>query len=543
MSRPSKLNQRRRKIAKLLLCAPLGALVVSACGGGGGGGSSGSTSPAPPPPSGPPVNGPPWSGYASDPQHSALGAVATQSLARIRWSTQVDLAPQYSSGALLIHYGSPVISAHNTVIVPVKTGAAGGFRVDAHDGFNGVLLWSMTSAYVLPPHNWVPSFSGCLTAANRFYAPQSGGRLLFRDNVDNGSGASGTVVFYGAAAYALAPATYDSVVRINTPLTADAAGNVYFGFIVSGVNGAALTSGIARVAPDGTGTWVAANAAAGDTAIGQVAMNCAPALSPDGSTLYIAVNTPPVSGVRQAGYLLALNSTTLATVAKVLLMDPLDPSNTPAWVSDDSTASPTIGPDGDVYYGVLEGSGVTHNLRGWLLHFDAALAVSKAPGAFGWDDTVSIVPRALLPSYAGPSSYFIATKYNNYAGIGTGDGTNRVAILDPNQTQADPVTGTVPVMKELLTKLGPTPDAGEVASFPAAVMEWCINTAAVDPLTSSILVNSEDGKLYRWHLPSNQFTESILLTSGYAEAYTPTLIGPDGAVYAINTAVLFCIGT
>ncbi|HYL88427.1 MAG TPA: hypothetical protein VEU32_06630, partial [Burkholderiales bacterium] len=128
-------------------------------------------------------------------------------------------------------------------------------------------------------------------------------------------------------------------------------------------------------------------------------------------------------------------------------------------------------------------------------------------------------------------------------GIGTGDGQNRVAVLDPNQTQPDPVTGAVPVMKELLTRLGPTPDAGQIASFPSAVMEWCINTAAVDPFTSSILVNSEDGKLYRWHLPTNQFSESMALTSGFAEAYTPTLIGPDGGVYAINNAVLFSIGT
>ena len=72
--------------------------------------------------------------------------------------------------------------------------------------------------------------------------------------------------------------------------------------------------------------------------------------------------------------------------------------------------------------------------------------------------------------------------------------------------------------------------------------EWCINTAAVDPLTSSVLINNEDGLLYRWHLPSNSFSESIRLNSGYAQAYTPTLIGPDGRVYAVNNAVLFSIG-
>jgi hypothetical protein len=45
-------------------------------------------------------------------------------------------------------------------------------------------------------------------------------------------------------------------------------------------------------------------------------MNCAPALSNDGGTLYIAVNT--ASPRRDAaGVLLALDSTTLATRARV----------------------------------------------------------------------------------------------------------------------------------------------------------------------------------------------------------------------------------
>ncbi len=51
---------------------------------------------------------------------------------------------------------------------------------------------------------------------------------------------------------------------INTPLTADAQGNIFFGFQVTGANPAGLVSGIARVAPDGTGIWVGAAAAAGD---------------------------------------------------------------------------------------------------------------------------------------------------------------------------------------------------------------------------------------------------------------------------------------
>jgi hypothetical protein len=132
------------------------------------------------------------------------------------------------------------------------------------------------------------------------------------------------------------------------------------------------------------------------------------------------------------------------------------------------------------------------------------------------------------------------TKYNNYGRSGSGDSTNRIAVLDPNATQADRIaaSASVPVRKEVLTILGPTPDPG----FPAGSTEWCINTAAVDPFTKSVLVNSEDGFLYRWDLTSNTLSQKIRLTSGLGESYTPTAVGPDGLVYAINNAVLFAVG-
>src|SRR5262249_51730728 len=50
-----------------------------------------------------------------------------------------------------------------------------------------------------------------------------------------------------------------------------------------------------------------------------------------------------------------------------------------------------------------------------------------------------------------------------------------------------------------------------------------------------------DGKLYRWNLTTNTFTQQVTLTSGVGEAYTPTLIGVDGTVYAINNATLFAV--
>ncbi len=516
---------------RLLVAAIAAGVLVAACGGGGGGGGSGGSGVAP----APGVDGPAWFGYGRDAQHSAQGAIATQDLNRIAWSTPVDLVPpKQANGNLLIHYGSPAVTSHNTVVVPVKTTAAGGFRVEARSGVNGGQIWSALSDYVLPPHNWVPSYNVALTTTNRLFFPASGGRLWVKDNADVAAGTPYSVAFYGLAKYQASPAAFDASVFVNTPVTVDAQGNAYFGFVVTAANPENLVSGIARVDANGVGTWASASAISGDPAVQKVAMNSAPALSPDGKTVYVAVNAAAVAGTVQGGYLVALDSTTFAVKASTLLLDPS--TGTFARVSDDSSASPTVGPDGDVYFGVLERTFGTHNARGWLLHFNASLAPAGAPGGFGWDTTPSIVPASMVPSYNGGSSYLLFTKYNNYAGVGSGDGSNRIAIIDPHATQVDAISGLT-IMREVLTILGPTFSSG--TSGP--VEEWCINTAAVDPATKSILVNSEDGFLYRWDLVSKGFSQKIQLTSGVGEAYTPTAIGADGAVYAINNAVLFSI--
>jgi len=526
--------RRRRFLAGLtaLALAPL----TSGCGGGGSDAGGPGIPGGPTVPPAPGVDGPAWWGFGRDAQHSALSAIATQDLNRIAWRTPLDLAPQYrgGSGALLTHYGSPVITSHNTVVLPVKTGAAGGFRIEARSGVNGGPIWSAVIDYVLPAHNWIPSYNLALTTGNRLYAPGAGGKLLMKADADSPNGMLQTTVFFGAAAYAAAPAIYDACVFINTPVTVDSLGNVFFGFIVTAANPAGLESGIARIGADGVGSWVSARLVSGDAGVAKVATNSAPALSNDLGTLYVAVNANPAAGTVQGGYLLALDSATLALRNRALLIDP--GSGSLARVSDDGTASPTVGPDGDVYFGVLETVFGTHNGRGWLLHYDATLATRFVPGGFGWDDTASIVPAAIVPSYAGSSPYLLMVKYNNYLGAGYGDGANRVAIIDPRASQTDPISG-LPIMREVLTLLGPTFESGN--SGP--VVEWCINTAAVDPFTRSVLVNSEDGYLYRWDLVGNTASQRIRLTSGIGESYTPTAVGADGAVYAVNNAVLFSI--
>jgi hypothetical protein len=183
---------------------------------------------------------------------------------------------------------------------------------------------------------------------------------------------------------------------------------------------------------------------------------------------------------------------------------------------------------------VLESSFENHD-RGWLLHFDASLRQSKTPAAFGWDATPGLVPRAMVPSYQGDAPYLLATKYNDYLELG-GSGWNRIAILDPNAAEDDPVTG-IPVMQEVLSIADPTPDGR-----PPAVKEWCINSAAVDPAGQAVFAGNEDGNLYRWDLAANALSQVIILTTGVGEAYTPTVIGVDGTVYAIANGILFAVG-
>ena len=154
----------RKTPLRLALITGTAVVALAGCGGGGGNAGTAPVIPAPP------VDGPAWFGFGRDAQHSANSAIATQDLNRISWSTPLDLAPTYTAGgALLVHYGSPVVTSHNTVVLPVKTGAAGGFRIEARSGGNGGLIWSSQTDYQLPPHNWVPSYNVALTTGNRLY--------------------------------------------------------------------------------------------------------------------------------------------------------------------------------------------------------------------------------------------------------------------------------------------------------------------------------------------------------------------------------------
>ena len=499
-----------------------------------------------------PLSAQSWTQYAHDPQHTTISAVPSQIPQQVRWSTPVDLAPQYTGSDLYIHYGTPLITSANTVIVPVKTGATDGFEVAAIAAYQGTVLWTLSTDYSVPPHDWFPICGATLTPDGSTLAiPAAGGTILTYANPDNANGTPTRVAFYGIDNYNADPAAWNAAIQICTPISSDAQGNLYFGFISSGAalpgypNG--ISSGLARISHTGAGNFVSAAAISGDATMAKVAYNCAVAFSNDGSSLYVAVNNvaPQQAGSFGQGYLCALSSATLAFQSSIYLLDPRSTPDSPlaAILTDDSSATPTVGPDGDVFYGVIEANFPSNNARGWLLHFSGDLQTTKLPGAFGWDDTASIVPIAAVPSYTGPSSYLLLTKYNNYAGVGSGDGVNRLALVDPNTSFVDPVSN-VTAMNPFITVKGVTPDPDFVSSYPNAVREWCINSAAVDVQNYCAAVNSEDGHVYRWDFTKatdtpGQLSPGLYLAPATGEAYTPTVVGPDGAVYAINNATLF----
>lgn len=468
-----------------------------------------------------------WLTHSHDEQHTALSTVQSQPLNAIHWHTPVDLDPP--QGEILIHYGSPLVTAANTVIVPLKTGP-NNFRVEAINGATGKRMWQLHTGWQAPGADFMPGL-GPTISGSTLYVPDIAGRVIARPNPDETKQKVSKLYFYGLKNFNKAKLTYEQNVQIDTPLTTDPGGNLFFGFLALGSTPLNLQSGLARVGADGTGTWASAATISGDPAMTEVSISAAPAVSLDGSMIYAVVDNG------NYGYLVAVNSATLAPISRVRLKDPS--SGLDALIFDASSATPTVGPDGDVYFGVLENPFPNHNDRGWLLHYSADLSQTKTPGSFGWDDTASVVPASLVPSYTGTSTYLLMTKYNNYCGIGNGNGHNEIAILDPNATEHDPIIPSTLVMNEVLTHEGVTPDP----DCPGGVKEWCINTAAIDPFTKSVLANSEDGNLYRWDLTTNTFTQVITLSSGIGEAYTPTVIGADGTAYAINDAILDAIGT
>ena len=161
----------------------------------------------------------------------------------------------------------------------------------------------------------------------------------------------------------------------------------------------------------------------------------------------------------------------------------------------------------------------------------AARAAGPVADALG---VVAVMPGA-------PLSRYLA------AGVNGGD-LDAAVLAGVLEVDAGTLRFSHPLLASAV--LGPIPPArrrqlhalAAQCATAGARYEWCINSAVADPADDSVIVNSEDGTLYRWDLARNTLAEKIHLNRPRSEAYTPTIIGPDGTVYAINNATLYAIG-
>jgi hypothetical protein len=448
--------------------------------------------------------------FAGNPQHTAQYPVRAQHLNRVFWSASVDATHHTSSS----HYGAPLITASNTIIVPAVIAGTSGltssvrYNIKAYEGGTGRLKYTLTNDYAPPmlpvnPSPWWPVYQPVLVAlpsALRLYYAGAGGTVYYVENPDSDTPSPPIqICFYtNLTGYASNAAAFNSSLFIVTPLTASTNGAIYFGYRGMGTVPPPMgtnRNGFVRIDADGSTIYALAAVAAGSSPL-----NCAPALSNDGLTVYVAA---------AEHYLLGLDAQTLATKYIRYL-------GARTTFNENITSSPTVGPDGDVYFAAGE-----------LFHFSGDLVTNKLPGFFGWDYTVAVVPSNLIPSYNGPSRYLLFCKYNDYST------RNRIALLDPNTPQFKYNFGTC--MREVLTAFSPTPSG-------SSQTEWCINTAAVNPFTPVVFAPNEDGRVYRWDMAANSFSEVIALNAGVGEPYVPTTVGPDGTIYTITGSTLYAIG-
>jgi Bacterial Ig-like domain (group 3)/Putative Ig domain len=585
-----------------------------------------------------------WNQLNGNAQHTGDTAAVAQPLNQVLWSLSLDLEPWGAE-----HYGDPIFTSNNTVIVPIKVTwsaqnqNAQNFFLEALNDVTGQVLWtsvptgtitgasdagpivvtspnnglvtgdsvtiggvngntnangtftitvlnanqfelngttgnaaytsggtwvdnSSNSSYIEPTYNWLPPYQPVYDpVTNRVYFPGPGGTLDYIANPDQAG--TPTVVqeaFYGTSNYLANESAYNSSIYINTGLTVDSAGNVYFGFTVTGSNPSDITDGgVVKITSSGVATYTLAYSAVGQSNDGNwnPAEGASSAVSNDGSIVYFGIDD---SGYALNGdgeydsYLVGFNTTTMAPEYSVHLLDPT--SGQGADLIDESTASPMVAPDGTVFQGVF---GNPYNgSRGYLLHFSGNLSTEDTPGAFGWDDTPSIIPASMVPSYTGTSSYLILCKYNNYANADFGDdpsdyggdGVNEMAVLDPYSSVPDPNNDPnnpnpgfpnrgFYVMATVEAFASPSPDLDATgAGDPDAVREWCTNGTVVDPATDSVFMNNEDGYTYEWNLRTNTITNAVEVTSGIGVPYTPTAIAPNGEIFSDNGGELFAEG-
>jgi len=518
--------------------------------------------------------------------------------------TQQEQTDPLSAPDLSVHFQAPLLDGDN-VYMEFKSGTYTTLdhwetqiwnekRLHWENG-SLVVKWSFASDWKPAPYYhgqptgpaWEPVFHAVL-AGNFIYVPGASGSI-YKLNKLNGS-----LVAH------ISPLGADQDTFLSGPPAVDAAGNVYYhaSKFVHGAgawNSDVLGSWLVKVATNGTAqvvTYASLNpgAPAGNdkclsvfkdnelpwpptpdavpptTNCGSLrpGLNSGIGIAPDG-TLYTVASA---HFVERNGYLIAVNpNLTPKWVASLrdrfndgcnVLLPPtgtvggcragahdgVDPSqNRPGAgrVTDDSTSTPAVAPDGSVFYGAYS----RYNyFQGHLMKFSSTGSFLGA-WPFGWDMTPTIWPHG--------GTYSVIFKENHYTDGGSY--CNVDAFCPPDRTANNPAYPEAYYITQLSANLTPewqyladntescSRDANGtvtcVSDHPRG-FEWCINDAAVDG-NGVVYVNSEDGGLYTLN-QGGTVKDHLFLQLAIGAAYTPLSIGGDGKIYTQNAGHLFVVG-
>ena len=163
-----------------------------------------------------------WAGFGGNAQHTAVAVTPPQPFTRIRWKTKVDLVPVSKNEVLGIHYGSPMITAANTVLVPTRVSVKAGYRVVAYSGTNGAKRWSLNTDWRPSPRDpgFIPPRPAVLTPSASLAVAGAGGTILMRSHANQAKAPASRLLFYGAAQWKAHKSIYANAVQITTPITA-----------------------------------------------------------------------------------------------------------------------------------------------------------------------------------------------------------------------------------------------------------------------------------------------------------------------------------
>lgn len=506
-------------------------------------------------------------------------------------------------GFLLVHYQAPIVDG-NDLYLAVKGGqwTSNTTRETQTWNVHNVRLtggtkqtrWTYASDWKPVPSGmnvgprWEPVYHLLLTQ-DAVWAPGAGGTI---DKIRRTDGTR--IARFSPFGLGIDPQTY-----LTGPPTADDAGNIYYNAIRLQGNNPWGTdpsgSWLVKVAANGTTSMVAysaltANApAANDQCTSSFTIpqlpwppspdavaptvrcgaqrpgiNVAPAVAADG-TIYtvsrahtnarwgflIAVNpdlTPKwTSTLRNrfndgCGVMIPPNGTPGGCRANAPIgVDPAENQPGSGQVSDDSTSSPAVTPDGRILYGAYTRYNYS---QGHLMQFAADGSYLGAYG-WGWDLTPAI--------YRHGGTYSILLKENHYPGGAYCAGNPE--FCPSNRSANTPWSPEEYFLTSLTPSLQPEwkfrntetescerqPD-GTVVCAPERPngFEWCVNAIAVDA-RGVVYANAEDGYLYAINRDGS-LRERIFLQVALGAAYTPLSIGSDGRIYTQNDGLLFVVG-